>query len=166
MRSRGRAATMATFGAMVLAGLLLTVLGGSAESRLVRERVLFLADNGSIVRLDRGESVEVRLPGAVREGAWTFAATNGKVRLTAVYAAPMPVVTPAKGVPAGGVMEVSAAAGAATHATTPRVPQLLRITAVSGGVVTVKGWRVPAGTGRTTRVAAVPDLVLIVLVRR
>lgn len=183
---RRRAAIVASFASLFVAGLLLSAFGGSPSPPLVSERVLLLGESGHVVEGRVGDVIDVQL-GEGSTGGWRFDSTSVDVQVTPVSPASMPQACPPSGGATGRETANAGAAyasfvtstsaqspaptpsAAATRDCTPgagalaRGVRLLRLTLVAPGVATVRGWRVTRGT---TTLPDVPDFVFIVLVRR
>ncbi len=179
-QSRRHLAVVATFGAVFFTGLLFTVFGGTAALPLVSERVLVLGQSGHIIRAQVGNVVDIQLGDPTSKGmTWRFFTSSGHVRVTPVYAASMPQACP----PSTGTEgretarwddgTVYASAPGTMPGSTPScspveqapVIRLVRLTMLTPGVTTVKGWLVRPGTALERAPQSLPDFVFIVLVK-
>ena len=169
MFTKRRAAITATFAALFVCGLLLTAFGGSPSPRYVHERVIVLGESGHVIQGHVGDIMDVLLGDVVSaQTTWRFTQTGTSVRVTPVFAASMPDVSPpagGSGMPdtgpppsdSGGRQTASAGGGGRVrrdghHDGSPTVTpsfegpvQMVRLTLVATGVTTVRGWRVPIG---------------------
>ena len=186
MLTKRRAAITATFAALFLCGLLLTAFGGTPSPPYVHERVIVLGQSGRVIQGHVGDIMDVQLGDVVSaQTTWRFTQTGTSVRVTPVFAASMPDVSPpggGSGMPDtgpppsdSGGRQTASAGGRAVYAVMGVAPeptatpsfegpvQMARLTLVATGVTTVRGWRVPIG-GAIPQ--SVPDFVFIVLVLR
>jgi hypothetical protein len=200
MFTKRRAVIMAGFAVLFLSGLLLTAFGGTPAPPYVHERVVVLGETGSIIEGQVGEIIDVQLGDLIAaHTSWRFTQSGTSVRVTPVFAASMPDVTPLRpgsGMPdtgpppSGSEGQQTASAGGtvfvawtgASPSPSPSSPassavspapsaspvfdgpvQMVRLTLLSTGVTTVRGWRVPIGGNIPDDL---PDFVFIVLVKR
>jgi hypothetical protein len=173
MTTKRRAAITASFALLFVSGLLLTAFGGTPASPYIHERMYLLGESGRIIQGHVGDIIDVQLGDASGSSVWQFGHVGHSAQVTPVFMASMPNACPPAAEPAmrqtsgpdSGRMYTSTQASCATQASQPlaQAAEMARITMVSPGVTTVKGWRVASGAGKPDHL---PDFVFIVLVQR
>lgn len=174
MTTKRRAAITVSFALLFVSGLLLTAFGGTPTSPYIHERMYVLGESGRIIQGHVGDIIDVQLGDASGSSVWQFGHVGNSAQVTPVFMASMPNACPPTTEPAmrqtagpdSGRMYTSTQASCTTMQDTRSLTQaaeMARITMVSPGVTTVKGWRVASGVGKPDHL---PDFVFIVLVQR
>lgn len=163
---RRRLAIVAAFAAVFVSGLLLATTAGTSSQAPQPHRVILLGESGQIIRGHVGEVADVHL-GAAASVRWRFGLAGHSATVTPVFAS-IPEACPPEddsGLESASTTGTFATLRPATCdvPASTRLVQLARISFVSPGVTTVKGWRTGAGA---PAVGEPPDFVFVVLVER
>jgi len=161
-----RLAIIAAFAAVFVSGLLLTTSAGTSSQAPLPHRVILLGESGQIIRGHVGEVVDVHL-GAATSVRWRFGLAGHSATVTPVFASIPEACPPVDGsgrdsASVAGTFATSRLAACDAPAST-RMVQMARISFVSPGVTTVKGWRTDGGAAVA---GEPPDFVFVILVER
>lgn len=161
-----RVAIVAVFAVVFVSGLMLTTSAGTSSQAPTTQRVVLLGESGQIIRGHVGEVVDVHLGGSASV-RWRFGLAGRSATVTPVFAGIPQACPPVDGsgrdsASIAGTFATSRPAACDAPAST-RMVQMARISFVSPGVTTVKGWRTDGGAAVA---GEPPDFVFVILVER